>query len=414
MEIWKQASPPATYDKGMHNEYCRIMDTVDYEILPKYVIGEQHLANCRMMHLGLISDGQAMPPIKYSDGTITPFIPGSGNALLIGPPGIGKTMICLVYSGVYGLLFKRIQFTSDMLPADIIGSRFFNQETGKFEINWGPAVVGHYILADETNRATPKTQSALLERQESWSTTIWDQVNRIDPEGQMFYVVGTANPVESGGTFPLGEAFADRFGFCLYFKPLEKDEEMKKLLYITDVYADPQNAITPVMTERELVAMRTFRRMNVQLPDETADYIVRVVKAFRTPEREPMLLDGLPGYSPEKYGRVIQRLGPERKKKENMTEKEIRRVLLVGPSDRAMEAFFGNLTRAHAFRRGAWRAETEDAKAVAVDCLNHRLVFTRSGNSLYKQHHAETLFFVQFQRLVVETALRNIANIPRK
>ena len=130
-----------------------------------------------------------------------------GHCLIEDLPGVGKTTLSQTIARVFGLKFNRIQFTSDLLPADILGVSIFDPETQKFNFHAGP-VFSHFVLADEINRATPKTQSALLEAMEERQITVEGQTHRLE---EPFFVIGTQNPLDQSGTFPLPESQLDRF-----------------------------------------------------------------------------------------------------------------------------------------------------------------------------------------------------------
>jgi MoxR-like ATPase len=198
-----------------------------------------------------------------------------GHLLIEDVPGTGKTVLAKAIARSLGCTFRRIQFTPDMLPSDVTGLSIYNQKTQEFEFRPGP-IMAQIVLADEINRATPKTQSALLECMEERQATI-DGTTYPMPEP--FLVIATQNPIEYEGTFPLPEAQLDRFMFRLrlgYPAPLEEivilDEQKR---------AHPLGELTEVATLEELQAAQVAVR-EVYLDSTISDYIVRLVNATRT------------------------------------------------------------------------------------------------------------------------------------
>jgi len=149
----------------------------------------------------------------------------NGHVLLEGVPGLGKTVMAKTFANTLGISFRRIQFTPDLLPADITGTKIFSQEEGTFVLQKGP-VFANLVLADEINRAAPKTQAALLEAMAERQVTIEGETLRLE---KPFIVVATENPVEMEGTYPLPEAQVDRFLFKLWLDYLDSDEEVEIL-----------------------------------------------------------------------------------------------------------------------------------------------------------------------------------------
>ncbi len=204
-----------------------------------------------------------------------------GHVLLEGVPGLGKTLLVRTLSSAFSLEFRRIQFTPDLMPADIIGTNIVMEDpaTGRrqFQYQAGP-IFGQIILADEINRATPKTQSAMLEAMQEHSVTSGGQVRRL-PEP--FMVLATQNPIEQEGTYPLPEAQLDRF----FFKVLvtySNREQLKAILDRTTTGQEPQ-AQTVADTEKILWAQKLVRR--VVVAEHVQDYAIRLVLATH-PEGE--------------------------------------------------------------------------------------------------------------------------------
>jgi MoxR-like ATPase len=198
-----------------------------------------------------------------------------GHLLIEDVPGTGKTMLAKALSKSLGCSFRRIQFTPDLLPTDVTGLSIFNQKTQEFEFRPGP-VVSQVVLADEINRATPKTQSALLECMEERQMTV-DGVTRAMPVP--FMVIATQNPVEYEGTFPLPEAQLDRFMLRLRMGYPEPVEEM--VILDEQKRAHPVDGLTPVASVDEVVTMQKAVR-EVYVDPAVTDYIVRLVGSTRS------------------------------------------------------------------------------------------------------------------------------------
>ena len=207
-----------------------------------------------------------------------------GHLLLEDIPGLGKTTLALALSNALGLSFGRIQCTSDLLPSDITGLSIYDRNQNQFSFIEGP-VFNNLLLADEINRAMPKTQSALLEAMEEHRVTIEGKTYRLpDP----FMVIATQNPVEQVGTYPLPESQLDRFLITtgLGYPP----EEMEKIIIRTGSIREGIREIEPLITLAELLRARQAIRETVQLSAKITEYIYRLVAATR---KHPMLLAGI-------------------------------------------------------------------------------------------------------------------------
>jgi MoxR-like ATPase len=204
-----------------------------------------------------------------------------GNCLLEGVPGIGKTLLVKTLSEALTLEFRRIQFTPDLMPADVVGTMVIAEEGGSrgFRFEPGP-IFSNVVLADEINRATPKTQSALLEAMQEHSVTVAGLTN---PLPEPFVVLATQNPIEMEGTYPLPEAQLDRFMLKLNVEPPNR-EDLNEILDRTTRVEQP--SADPVMAGPEILEWRRLVR-GVVLADHVADYATRLVLATQPTSKEP-------------------------------------------------------------------------------------------------------------------------------
>jgi MoxR-like ATPase len=258
----------------------------------------------------------------------------NGHILLEGVPGLAKTLTISSLAQVLHLSFKRIQFTPDLLPADLIGTLIYNQREASFEVKKGP-IFANIILADEINRSPAKVQSALLEAMQEKQVTIGDNTFKLEPP---FLVLATQNPVEQEGTYPLPEAQVDRFMLKVYVDYPTKAEEKEIMRRMAKTSA--AEPLRPVLTKEEIFEIRKLVDA-VSLRDRLEDYIVDIVMASRNPEQ---------------YGL-----------------KEMKPYIDFGASPRASIAL--NLaSKCHAFLSGRSYVMPEDIKAIAPDVLNHRII----------------------------------------
>lgn len=264
------------------------------------------------------------------------FICG-GHVLIEDIPGMGKTMLIRAFSSTLGCEFKRIQFTPDLLPSDLTGINFYNQKTLEFDFKEGP-LFSNIILADEINRATPRTQSSLLEAMEEKQITI-DGVTRRLPDP--FMVLATQNPIESYGTFPLPEAQMDRFFMRISMGYPGHDEEIEIILKFKD--ENPINNLKKTITREEIDYVRRNYH-NVSASKDVIEYLMAVIEGTRKNEK-----------------------------------------IQIGVSPRGTLALF-KASQAYAAINGRDFMLPEDIKKIAPYVLNHRMVIKgiNRGNSVYE------------------------------
>ena len=204
----------------------------------------------------------------------------NGHILLEGVPGLAKTTAVQALSSTIAVSFKRLQFTPDLLPADLIGTQIYNQRSGDFYVKKGP-IFANLVLADEINRAPAKVQSALLEAMQERQVTIGDETYPLDPP---FLVLATQNPIEQEGTYPLPEAQVDRFMLKLQVTYPSRTEELSILRQITREEPQP---IQQVISPQEILQLRTTVR-EIYMDEKIENYIVDLVCATREPAKVPI------------------------------------------------------------------------------------------------------------------------------
>ncbi|MCS3633127.1 MoxR-like ATPase [Salinibacter ruber] len=259
-----------------------------------------------------------------------------GHVLLEGVPGLAKTLTVRTLSDAIGTDFQRIQFTPDLLPADLLGTQIYNQKTGAFSIKKGP-IFTNVILADEINRSPAKVQSALLESMQERQVTIGEETFPLD---DLFLVLATQNPIEQEGTYPLPEAQVDRFMLKIDVTYPTGDEELEIMRRMART--DESASVDAVASPEQILQARTVIN-DLYIDERVEQYIVNLVLASRDPGA---------------YG-----LG------------ELEPLLEYGASPRA-SINLNLAARAHAFLRHRAYVTPEDVRAVAQDVMQHRLVIT--------------------------------------
>ncbi|CAA2102575.1 AAA family ATPase [Variovorax paradoxus] len=262
-----------------------------------------------------------------------------GHLLVEGVPGLAKTLTIKTLADTVRGHFKRIQFTPDLVPADLVGTRIYNQKTGEFSTSLGP-MFANLLLADEINRAPAKVQSALLEVMQERQVTIAGETHKVP---RPFLVMATQNPIETEGTYPLPEAQVDRFMMkVLVDYPTDEEE----FVIVQRVIGPPVEA-TAVATTEQLAALQAEAR-RVYVDPSLIQYAVKLVSATRTPEKHGL--------------------------------KDLRRFITFGASPRASISLTEG-ARALALLRGRSYALPEDMTALVADVLRHRVTLSYEGLS---------------------------------
>ncbi len=269
-----------------------------------------------------------------------------GHCLLVGVPGLAKTLLVNTIAKTLGLSFNRIQFTPDLMPSDIIGSEILNRDR-VFEFIKGP-VFSNIVLADEINRTPPKTQAALLEAMQEHSATVNGKIYRL-PEP--FFVLATQNPIEQEGTYPLPEAQLDRFMFMLWLDYPSFEEEVQVLKQTT---TGKQVEVRQILSLEEIQTMQRLVQ-SIPVSDNVYEYAVRLVAKTRQNEKA----------SPLAKQYLSWGAGPRASQ-----------YLIIG-------------AKCHAALRGKYSPDIEDVNAVAISVLRHRIVLNYAAQA--EGYTAETI-----------------------
>lgn len=263
-----------------------------------------------------------------------------GHILLEGVPGLGKTMLIRTLGEVLDLKFSRIQFTPDLMPADVVGTDILIDENGSREFRFQPGpIFANLVLADEINRATPKTQSALLEAMQEHSVTVSDNTYTLD---EPFFVMATQNPLEMEGTYPLPEAQLDRFLFKVNVEFPSKEELVNIL---TQTTSDDTAKASKVVSGADIVAMRNLSRQ-VPIASHVSEYVAQLVVATH----------------------------PESEAASPLVNQYVR----YGASPRGGQAIILG-AKVTALLDGRFNVAFEDVHAVATSALRHRMILNFEG-----------------------------------
>jgi MoxR-like ATPase len=307
----------------------------DVRALNELVAKESAFVDRLMNEVGKVIVGQQYMVERILVGLLT-----GGHVLLEGVPGLAKTLTVRTLCDTVHAKFARVQFTPDLLPADLVGTVVYNQQKGEFTSKLGP-IFANLILADEINRAPAKVQSALLEAMQERQVTIGDKTYALP---QPFIVMATQNPIEQEGTYPLPEAQIDRFMLMIKVGYPSREDERKIMDRMTQ--PEPTHA-DPVVTPGELLEAAKIVKQ-VYVDEKVKEYIVDIVFATREPAKHGL--------------------------------KDLAPLVEFGASPRASIAL--NLAaRAHAFLRHRGYVTPEDVKAIGPDVLRHRLVLTYEADA---------------------------------
>lgn len=260
----------------------------------------------------------------------------NGHVLIEGVPGLAKTLIISSLAAVFDAQFARIQFTPDLLPADITGTLIYNPKSGEFSAKRGP-IFANFILADEVNRAPSKVQSALLEAMQERQVTLGDRTEALP---NPFFVMATQNPIEQEGTYPLPEAQVDRFMMKLKIKYPAFDDERKIMNRMVE---DKPITLKKVLSPTDITAMREVINL-IHMEEKLGDYILHLIQATRHPERYPRISN-------------------------------LKGLIEFGASPRAT-IYLARAAKAHAYISGRGYVIPDDIKAIARDVLRHRIILS--------------------------------------
>ncbi len=279
--------------------------------------------------------GKVIVGQKYMVDRLLVGLFSDGHILIEGVPGLAKTLAVRTLSDCIQTAFQRIQFTPDLLPADIIGTPVYNPQKGSFSIKKGP-IFANLILADEINRAPAKVQSALLEAMQERQVTIGETTFKLE---EPFIVIATQNPIEQEGTYPLPEAQVDRFMLKLKIEYPDENEEkiiMERMSTGEEPKADKVISPQDILSARDVVD-------EVYIDEKIKDYIINIVRATREPEKYDI--------------------------------KDLKGLIAYGASPRA-SIYLNKTARANAFLQRKGYVTPEDIKTIGLDILRHRVLLT--------------------------------------
>jgi MoxR-like ATPase len=327
--------------------------SLDVKAINELVERESAFVDRILAEVGKVIVGQRYMVERILIGLLT-----GGHCLIEGVPGLAKTLTVKTLSRTLHARFQRIQFTPDMLPADITGTTIYNMQSGKFTEKKGP-VFANLVLADEINRAPAKVQSALLEAMQERQVTIGEATHPLpDP----FLVMATQNPIEQEGTYALPEAQLDRFMLMVKVGYPTKGEERQIMDHMTSpvsLQPDQVSTLDEILSARRVIGQ-------IYIDDKVRDYIVDVIYATRDPRQHGL--------------------------------REIADFIQYGASPRA-SIYLNLAARAHAFLRHRGYVTPEDVKAVGADVLRHRVVLTYEAEA--EEVSSEDIIRRLFETVVV-------------
>ena len=306
------------------------METVNIKELNERIQKESAFVDIISMEMNKVSVGQ-----KHLVENLLIGLLADGHILLEGMPGLAKTLAINTLANIVDAKFNRIQFTPDLLPADVIGTMIYSQKSEQFQVKQGP-IFANFVLADEINRSPAKVQSALLEAMQERQVTIGDNTYKLP---KPFLVMATQNPVEQEGTYPLPEAQVDRFMLKVIVNYPKKEEE-KQIIKMHNAREFPK--ATAVLKPEDIVRAREVVK-DVYMDEKIEKYIVDIVYATRTPEE---------------YG-----LG------------KLKDLISYGASPRASISL-AMASKAYAFIKRRGYVIPEDVRAVCQEVLRHRIGLT--------------------------------------
>ncbi len=302
----------------------------DIEAIHKKIQKESVFVETITKELAKVIVGQ-----KYMVERLLIGLLSNGHILLEGVPGLAKTLTVRMLSSAIQTKFQRIQFTPDLLPADLVGTLIYDQRNGKFQTKKGP-IFANLILADEVNRSPAKVQSALLEAMQERTVTIGENTYPLDDP---FLVLATQNPIEQEGTYPLPEAQVDRFMMKLsidYPTPEEELEIMRRMS------VGPEPGLNAVVSPKDIIKARSVVE-EIYIDPKIEQYIVDIVFATRNPK--------------------------------DFGLEELSDLIAYGASPRA-SIYLSKTAKAHAFLRQRGYVTPEDVRAIGMDVLRHRVIVT--------------------------------------
>ncbi|MFC1477100.1 AAA family ATPase [candidate division KSB1 bacterium] len=302
----------------------------DIQAINAKIQKESQFVDTLVQEIGKVIVGQ-----RYMIERLLIGLLSNGHILLEGVPGLAKTLVVNMLSRAIKTNFQRIQFTPDLLPADLIGTLVYSQHEGKFYTKKGP-IFSNLVLADEINRSPAKVQSALLEAMQERQVTIGEETFKLD---EPFLVLATQNPIEQEGTYPLPEAQVDRFMMKVIVGYPDKEEELEIMRRMSGMDLPD---VEPVIAPDEIIKARSVVK-EVYIDEKVDRYIVDIVFATR---------------NPEDYGL------------DNLKE-----LIQYGASPRA-SINLRLAAKAHAFLRHRGYVTPEDVRAIGMDVLRHRIIIT--------------------------------------